>query len=238
MTMVQNPLMIPNSGETTAASLQSTRLLSIIYRSSSRRCTFDEDAEGVVLHAVEAHQQLVIRGEDHQVPVFIWERRRGGTELSINWQLSIKRQAPAEEPRRRKSSFVLVRKMRSSHRIIDLVSLACSHAFISSGVNRCCWSFRSSDDRQSTRCTGPPLTSVEEAEAPQVAENCGGFAAQEVEAARDVLLHSEAAELADGLVATQQRGLDGHRHPQSVRQSVSPAEAPTVQQWRVFVESL
>lgn len=66
------------------------------------RCTFDEDAEGLVLHAVEAHQQLVIRGEDHQVPVFIWEEEEEeerGAELSINSQLSINRQAPAEESR-------------------------------------------------------------------------------------------------------------------------------------------
>lgn len=147
--------------------------------------------------------------------------------------------------------------MSSSSRIIDLlrndritdgfyqvdvcIVFGFSHAFLFTGVNRSCWGrcpSDPSDDRQSSACTGPPLTSVEEAEAPQVAENCGGLAAQEVEAARDVLLHGETAELADGLVATQQRGLDGHRHPQSVSQSVSPAEAPTVQQQRVFVESL
>lgn len=106
-----------------------------------------------------------------------------------------------------------------------------SHAFLFTGVNRSCWSrcpSDPSDDRQSSTCTGPPLTSVEEAEAPQVAENCGGLAAQEVEAARDVLLHGEAAELADGLVATQQRGLDGHRHPQSVSPSVQQnTDSPT-----------
>lgn len=53
--------------------------------------------------------------------------------------------------------------------------------------------FFRTDDRQSSRCTRPPLTSVEEAEVLQVAENCGGFAAQKVEASRDVLLHCEAA---------------------------------------------
>lgn len=129
--------------------------------------------------------------------------------------------------------------MSSSSRIIDLlrndritdgfyqvdvcIVFGFSHAFLFTGVNRSCWGrcpSDPSDDRQSSACTGPPLTSVEEAEAPQVAENCGGLAAQEVEAARDVLLHGETAELADGLVATQQRGLDGHRHPQSVSQSV------------------
>lgn len=125
--------------------------------------------------------------------------------------------------------------------MLFVLFLVCRMHFSSLASNRSCWSRCSSDPwdgRQSSACTAPPLTSVEEAEAPQVAENCGGLAAQEVEAARDVLLHGEAAELADGLVATQQRGLDGHRHPQSVSQSVSPAEAPTVQQQRVLVESL
>lgn len=91
--------MIPSPGKTSVASLLSFHHLS---RHPRGRRTFDEDAEGLVLHAVEAHQQLVIRGEDHQVPVFIWERRRrrGGAELSINWQLSITRQAAAAEESR------------------------------------------------------------------------------------------------------------------------------------------
>lgn len=76
--------------------------------------------------------------------------------------------------------------------------------------------FFRSDDRQSARYTGPPLTSVEEAEVLQVAEDCGGFAAEKLEASRDVLLHGEAAELADVLVATQQGSLDGHRHSRSL----------------------
>lgn len=86
---------------------------------------------------------------------------------------------------------------------------------------------KSSVDIQSTRRTAPPLTSVEEAEALQVAENGGGFAAQEVEASRDVLLHGEAAELAHILVATQQGSLDGHRHLRSLWQSSRSTDSPT-----------
>lgn len=116
------------------------------------------------------------------------------------------------------------------------VLFAFSHEFLLSGANRSSHVPQApSNAREATR---PPLTSVEEVEALQVAEDCGGLAAQKLEAARDVLLHGEAAELADGLVATQQRGLDGHRHPQSVSLSVSPAETATVQRRRVLVESL
>lgn len=33
--------------------------------------TSDEEAEGGVLHAPQTHHELIIRGEGHQVPIFI-----------------------------------------------------------------------------------------------------------------------------------------------------------------------
>lgn len=34
-------------------------------------CTFDEDAEGVVLCAAQTHHQFIVRGKRHQVAIFI-----------------------------------------------------------------------------------------------------------------------------------------------------------------------
>ena len=49
------------------------------------RLTLDEEAEGVVLDAGEAHDELIISGEGDHVTVFIWVENKEVTSHPDNY---------------------------------------------------------------------------------------------------------------------------------------------------------